>query len=59
MNTIYDFYEEGILLPEKTAAGNENYVYLCKLCKNVNKKGKHGEYIKIRQEKGKAILNFK
>ena len=35
---IYDYYEEGVLFPEKTPAGVDNYSYVCKLCKAVGRK---------------------
>jgi hypothetical protein len=34
MSAIYDFYEEGILLPDKTPRGLDNYSYVCLTCKS-------------------------
>ena len=33
MSAIYSFYEDGILLPEKTPKGFNNYSYFCKTCR--------------------------
>ena len=57
MSSIYDFYEEGLLLSEKTGNGVENYQYVCKLCKKLNRKCKNGEPIRIKQEKGNMWLS--
>ena len=48
---IYEYYEEGVLLIEKTATGVDNYSYVCKLCKAAGRK-KNGEFIKIKNDKG-------
>ena len=44
---IYHYYEEGVLLEEKTATGQDNYSYVCKLCKKMGRT-KNGEVIKIK-----------
>ena len=53
--SIYDYYEEGVLLAEKTSTGGNNYSYVCKLCKKLGRK-KNGEFIKIKD--GEFIDNL-
>ena len=50
MSAIYDFYEKGILLPQKSGYGVNNYSYVCLSCKNRGIK-KDEEDIKIKCEK--------
>ncbi len=34
MSAIYDYFEDGILLPDKTAKWLANYSYVCLTCKS-------------------------
>jgi|LakMenEpi03Aug12_release.lakeMendotaPanAssembly.Ray.scaffolds.fasta_scaffold3690103_1 hypothetical protein len=52
MSSIYEFFEPGVLLAEKTKTGHDNYSYVCRSCKNKSFK-KDGEEIKIKCEKCK------
>ena len=52
MSTIYEFFEPGVLLSEKTRTGHDNYSYVCLTCKNRGIR-KDGEEIKIKCEKCK------
>ncbi len=47
---IYEYYEAGILIPEKTASGFKNYSYVCKLCKQLGRT-KNEEEIRIKDGK--------
>lgn len=44
MSAIYDFFEEGILLPDKTSKGLDNYSYVCLACKSKGLKKKVEDY---------------
>ena len=55
MSQIYDFFEPRVLLPDKTKSGKENYTYMCKLYKNLNLKDRSGEFVKVKQERGKKL----
>ena len=57
MTVIYDFYEKGILLPQKSGNGVDNYSYVCLSCKKRGVK-KDGEDIKIKCEKSQKNKSF-
>ena len=44
MPAIYDFFEESILLPDKTSKGLDNYSYVCLACKSKGLKKKVEDY---------------
>jgi len=50
MSVIYDFYEKGIFLPQKSGNAVDNYSNVCLSCKKRGVK-KDGEDIKIKCEK--------
>jgi hypothetical protein len=50
MSVIYDFYEKGILLPQKSGNEVDNYSYVCVSWKKRGVK-KDGDDIKIKREK--------
>ena len=58
MSTIYDSFEPGIIIPEKTKDNKVILTFVCKTCKNKNLKGADGEFIKVRAIKGKTKINF-
>lgn len=54
MSLIYQFFEPGVLLTEKTKNGNDNLTFVCKSCTT-----RKGEEIKVRSEKGRLTLMYK
>jgi hypothetical protein len=56
MTAIYEFYEEGLTLFEKTNDGKQLITFVCKLCKS---KGiqVNGDFLKIKITRGLFFLN--
>ena len=64
MSLIYNYFEPGVLLPEKTKTGKDIYEYVCKLCKadgkTKNGKTKNGKSLAFRcdERNENFIFNF-
>ena len=51
MAVVYEFYEAGVLLSEKTRDNKINYSYVCKFCK-INNIKVDGDFVKIKAPQG-------
>ena len=48
MSLIYNYFEEAVLLPDKTSNGKKVYEYVCKSCKLAGKTKSNGKELAIR-----------